>query len=147
MFPIRQTHPSLLQMYSISASFSHSANSTPYSYLYSASSPIGHCPSFIIQALEFRERPGIVLDGVVSLPLMVLGSLAEQIVLLRYWVNNNEASKAVWFFIIVQATTSSLAASFTRIFFLMPGSFSLPVRYRVNNSRIVSLRHEAVCAA
>ena len=109
--------------------------------------PYRPLPIIPYSGLEFRERPGIVFHGVVSLQLMPLDSLAEKIVLLLYCVNKSEALNWVWFLIIAQATISSLAASFTRIFFLMPGSFSLPERYRVNSSRIVSLQHDAVCAA
>ena len=108
-----------------------SANSLPDRYVYptsEANDPVSIIP---YPGFEFRERPSIVPPGVIA-PTFMNELSRRTIAVLKgahhAYTSNSEGLNSESVFIIVQAITSILTASLTRIFVFMPLSFSRPLR-------------------
>ena len=86
--------------------------------------PGGDRPTSLIQALRFGERPLIVPPEVICLYVRTRALSPKGLLLVL--VLKCLGSKGSFFFISVQATTKSFAASFTRILVLIPCSCCLP---------------------
>ena len=85
-------------------------------------------PSSLIQIPKVGERPRIVPYEVICLYVVsrALSSDYRRAEGIKRW-----GSKASFLFIRVQAMSSSLAASFTRILVRIPGSFARPLSFWV----------------
>ena len=123
---------------------SFSANSQSKRYVYPTSNPKRAASIIPYPGFEFRERLRYCPARSCFAPTLINGLSRRTHFTLKEqnhpdYALISEGSKSVSVFIIVQAITSILAASLTRILVLMPRSFSRPSRYRVNSARNRSL--------